>query len=419
MESLRILLAYAAIEDLEIHQMDVVSAYLLGELEEDAYLKPPEGLYLSPGKVFKLRKGMPGLKQSGRIWNRKITTFFEQLGLKAIQADHSVFTNQDRSIIIALWVDDIVILARTVGEIQPLKTALSEAFEVKDLGEVKYLLGMQITRDRARRAISIDQTHYIRELVREHGTGKTADVPAAGYENLIKAQPQEPLADERVYQTLIGKLNWLTRATRLDIAFATQKLSQHAHRPVERHIAGAQRVLRYLTKTACLRIEYSGGNRADIAGYADADYASDESRKSTMGYVYTFAGGPFTWSSKLQRSVSTSTTEAEYLALAHAGKEAVWIRSVHEQLHRFEYVEGPIKIYGDNQGAIALVQNPEFHARTKHIDVSAHYVRELAEDQKISLQYIRTDEMLADMLTKPLKKVKHMKNVEGVGLKAP
>jgi hypothetical protein len=419
MESLRILLALAATEDLEVHQMDVVSAYLLGELEEDAYLKAPEGLDIPRGKVLKLRKGMPGLKQSGRIWNRKITAFFEEFGMRAIPADHSVFTNQDRTIIVALWVDDLMILARTVREMQPLKKALSETFEMKDLGEVKHLLGMQITRNRARRTIAIYQQHYVEELVREHSTEKTADVPVAGYEYLTRARPEEPLTDERAYQTLIGKLNWLTRATRPDIAFATQKLSQHAHNPTERHMTGAQHVLRYLAKTASLRVEYSAGTGENIAGYADADYAADESRKSTMGYVYTFAGGPITWSSKLQRSVSTSTTEAEYHALAHAGKEAVWIRNMLEQLHRFEHVNQPTTMHGDNQGALALVQNPEFHARTKHIDVSAHYVRELAEDQKISLQYIHTDEMLADMLTKPLKRVKHTKNIEQIGLRAP
>jgi hypothetical protein len=243
--------------------------------------------------------------------------------------------------------------------------------------------------------------------------------PLPEYENLTKARPEEPLADERAYQILIGKLNWLTRATRPDIAFVTQKLSQHAHKPTERYVAGARHVLKYLAKTASLRVEYSTEGGGNITGYADADYAADESRRSTMGYVYTFAGRPITWSSKLQRSVSTSTTEAEYLALAHAGKEAVWIRSMLEQLHRFNHVDKATTIYGDNQGALALVQNPEFHARTKHIDVSAHYVRELAEDQKISLQYIQTEKMLADMLTKPLKKVRHAENVKQVGLRAP
>jgi hypothetical protein len=176
-------------------------------------------------------------------------------------------------------------------------------------------------------------------------------------------------------------------------------------------------VLKYLAKIASLRITYSGNGDTTIVGYTDADYVADESRKSIMGYIFTYAGGPITWSSKLQRSVSTSTIEAEYHALAYTGKEAVWIRSMLDQLYQSRYTDKPTLIYRDNQGAITLVKNPEFHARTKHIDVSAHYVRELVEDHKISLVYIQTDEMLADMLTKPLRKVRHLQNVQQVGLR--
>lgn len=136
-----------------------------------------------------------------------------------------------------------------------------------------------------------------------------------------------------------------------------------------------------------------------------------------MGYIFTYAGGPITWSSKLQRSVSTSTTEAEYHALAHAGKEALWIRSIADQLRWGGHTDQPTIIYGDNQGALALVQNPEFHARTKHIDVAAHYVQELAKDYKISLHYIQTDKTLADILTKPLERLRHSQKAEQAGLR--
>ena len=199
MESLRILLARAAIENLEAHQMDVVSAYLLGELEEDVYLSPPKGLDVPSGKVLKLKKGLPGLKQSGRVWNQKVVDFFERQGLRAMPADHSVFANEDRSLVVALYVDDLVIIVRTVTKMLPLKEALLEAFQMKDLGEVEHLLGMRITRDRARRTLMIDQKHYIQELVREHGTGKTADVPASRYDNLVKLRPDESLADVTGY----------------------------------------------------------------------------------------------------------------------------------------------------------------------------------------------------------------------------
>lgn len=418
MESLRILLALAAVRDLEVHQMDVVSAYLLGELEDDAYLKPPKGLEVPPGKALKLKKGMPGLKQSGRIWNKTITAFFEKAGLRSIPADHSVFTNTSRSIIVAIYVDDLIILARTVAEMEPLKKALSEAFEMKDLGEAKYVLGVSIRRDRSQRTLAMDQEHYIRELVSASGPrlDHRASTPANGYANITKAESDEPLVDVCEYQTLVGKLNWLARTSRPDIAFVTQKLSQFAHKPSVRHLGGARNVLQYLAQTAHLTIKYCEEEPRGLAGYADADYAADETRRSTMGYIFTFAKGPITWSSKLQRSISTSTTEAEYHALAYAGKEAVWIRNLLDQLGYAECSTGPTSLYSDNEGALALVKNPEFHARTKHIDVSAHYIRELAEDKKIKTEYAPTHKMLADILTKPLKKVQHQKNVNQIGL---
>jgi hypothetical protein len=133
-----------------------------------------------------------------------------------------------------------------------------------------------------------------------------------------------------------------------------------------------------------------------------------------MGYIFMLAKGAVTWSSKMQRSVSTSTAEAEYHALAYASKEAVWIRNLLGQLGFTQ--DQPTTIFGDNQGALALAENPEFHARTKHIDVSTHYVRELVEDQIVKLEYKQTDEMLADCLTKPLKAARHQKNAKGIGI---
>jgi hypothetical protein len=418
MESLRILLALAAIRDLEVHQMDVVSAYLLGELEEEAYLKPPKGLGVPPGKALKLKKGMPGLKQSGRVWNKTITAFFERAGLRSIPADHSVFTNASRSLIVALYVDDLVILAPTVAEMEPLKKALSGTFEMKDLGEAKYILGISIRRDRSQRTLSINQGHYIKELLNASGvrSNQRVSTPANGYANIIKAEPDEPLTDVCGYQTLVGKLNWLARASRPDISFVIQKLSQFAHKPSVRHLGGARYVLQYLARTADFTIKYSREELPRLDGYADADYAADETRRSTMGYIFMFAKGPITWSSKLQRSISTSTTEAEYYALAYAGKEAVWIQNLLNQLGYAECSTGPTSLYSDNEGALALVKNPEFHARTKHIDVSAHYIRELAEDKKVETRHAPTNEMLADILTKPLKRVRHQKNVNQIGL---
>jgi hypothetical protein len=221
--------------------MDVVSAYLLGDLEEDAYLEAPQGLEIPKGKVLKAVKGLPGLKQSGRTWNRKITAFFEEHGLYSLPADHSVFVNKERTLTVALYVDDLLLFASTVEGIQPLKQALSAAFEMKDLGEAKFVLGINITRDRATRTLVIDQEHYIRDMLEEHGldSGRTVATPADGYANLVTKEPGEPAADVKEFQKLLGKLNWLVRASRPDIAFVVQKLSQFAHDPCAKHLGGA------------------------------------------------------------------------------------------------------------------------------------------------------------------------------------
>jgi hypothetical protein len=263
----------------------------------------------------------------------------------------------------------------------------------------------------------IDQEHYIKDMLHEHDLthGKAVATPVDGYVNIVSRETGEPATDIRAYQRLLGKLNWLVRACRPDIAFVVQRLSQFSHDPGIKHLGGAQRLLRYLSGTRKYGIKYTGQQaQQTLAGYADSDFAADRSCKSTMGYIFILAQGAITWSSKMQRSVSTSTTEAEYHALAYAGKEAVWIRMFLEQLG--QQLNGPTIIYGDNQGAIALVENPEFHARTKHIDVSAHYIRELVEDQMVKVQYIPTDQMLADCLTKPLKTVQHQRNLSAIGI---
>jgi hypothetical protein len=422
LEALRLLVAVAALKHYKIHQMDVPSAYLQSPLKEDVYLEPPEGIEVPDGKVLHLKKGLYGLKQSGRLWNQTITQFFEKHGLLAIPADHSVFTNKDGTLTVALYVDDLLIFAPSEREMVDLKQGLTDQFKIKDLGEARYLLGVQLLQE-ANGTITIDQQHYIEEMLYEFkldqigNTQRSISTPASGYTSLLPREDTDKPTDVREYQTLIGKLNWIVRATRIDTAFVTQKLSQFTQNPMARHLGGAIHLLRYLDLTKSYHISYSPtGNRLPI-GYADADYAADPTRKSTMGYCFLLAGGPISWSSKLQRSTSTSTTEAEYIALGNAAKEAVWIHRFLEQIY-FPSAS-PVQVLGDNQAAIALVKNPEFHARTKHLDVALHYVRELVEDELVNIHYCPTKDMLADCLTKPLPRTRLLRNVEGLGYISP
>jgi hypothetical protein len=417
-ESLRILLAIAAAEDWPVHQMDVVSAYFLGELKEEVYMAPPPGLEVPEGHCLLLRKGMPGLKQSGRVWNQKITAFFEEEGLLQAAGDHCVFFNRENQLYVGLYVDDMIICSPNQQNIDHLKTRLSDTFKMKDLGPAKHLLGMVIERDQQNRSLTINLNHYIRRALAEFGLAGAASVatPSEGYQGLQKSTNEnEQPANVTMYQRLVGQLNWCVRVCRPDIAFVTQKLSQHAHKPMACHWQAALRVLRYLKGTQQFGITYQAQKKLQIQGWCDSDYAADvNTRRSTMGWVFTLAGGAITWSSKLQRSVSTSTTEAEYYALSHAAKEAIWAKSMVHQLGLF--AQGTVNLNGDNQSALQLVKNPEFHAKTKHIDVALHHVREATENGEVNPQWIATAGQIADCLTKPLSKQLLQRHVEAMGM---
>jgi hypothetical protein len=422
MESLRILLAIATREDLEIHQMDVITAYLAGELEEEIYMTPPYGLPGAAQKVCRLKKGLYGLKQSARVWNQRIGKKLNESGMIVTNSDHSVWVSQKNDLILALYVDDIVLFARDMQAIQWMKGILNASFSMKDLGPISTVLGIRIRRDRVRKTLWADQSHYVKDILKEfqYEDCKPLQVPTDGYEYFQPVGVNDTTCESPArYQRALGELNWLVRGTRTDLAFVVHKLSQHCHKPCERHWKGIQQVFRYLQGSQAVTLRYAGDNK-ELLGYSDTDYASDASdRKSTMGYVFILCGAAITWASRKQQTISTSTTEAEYVGLCNAAKEAVWIRNFLRDVGRSEYAGGThaTRILGDNQGALRLVANPEFHSRSKHIDVQHHYVRELLENGTISVDYIQTSEMAADCLTKPLKKVQLRANLEMLGLK--
>jgi len=387
-------------------------------------MESPQGVSNPKGLVCQLQKGLYGLKQSARVWNQRFTKELRNLGLRPVIADQSVWISKDQQLFLALYVDDIVLFARYIHALLQLKRSLAESFKMKDLGEVRNVLGLRIRRCRTSRRVWIDQAPYIRDILRESNLEHCRQIrtPADGYENLhLSTDNDDEFPDISLYQRTIGQLNWLVRGTRPDLAFVVHKLSQFCHRPQKRHWNGVKRVLRYLNCSQQLALRYeSQGERISLEGYSDTDFAADISdRKSTMGYVFMLNGAAVTWSARKQQTTSTSTTEAEYIGLCDAAKEAVWIRNLLQGIGRKDYA-GEARatlIYGDNQSSLRLVENPEFHARSKHIAVGYHYVRELKEAGYIAVEYIPTERMLADCFTKPLKKQKLNRNLEGLGLR--
>jgi hypothetical protein len=210
---------------------------------------------------------------------------------------------------------------------------------------------------------------------------------------------------------------YLMVATRPDIGFVVGAVSQFMAAPSPDHWAQVQRIMHYISGTADFKLHLGvSQGELQLEGYNDADWgANDASRKSISGYCFKYGQGTISWSSKRQTSVALSSTEAEYMALTQATKEALWLKRFMLELGLSK--GEPVLIHVDNQGCMALAKNPEFHARTKHIDIQCHFIREVVANQEVQLKYLRTQEMVADVLTKPLPRDKHQWCTRSMGVK--
>ena len=416
--TIRSLLALAAKLNLEIDQMDVKSAYLNGDLEEEIYMECPPGFSKSKREVWHLNKSLYGLKQAGREWYKKIKAEFEALGFTRSSADHGVFyKNEDRKlVIIALYVDDMLIFSNSTNARDATKAALSERFEMTDLGEAHWILNMELTRDRANHTINLSQRQYIETILERHDLADCKPVATPMVQNQKLTKLDAPEIDPQPYQQALGSLMYAMVGTRPDIAYAVGALSQHSATPGQEHWTALKRVFRYLRGTTDLSIHFNGKIPNEAFAFVDADHANDpNTRRSVGGYVYLIAGGAVSWSSKKQSSVALSSTEAEYMAASSAAQEAIWLRALLGELGLLS-LEHPTCLRIDNQSAMALARNDAFHNRTKHIAIRHHFIRERIEDGEIDVEYVPTDRQVADVLTKPLGRVKHERFVEGMGL---
>ena len=413
--TVRSLLALANAKDWEVHQMDVKTAFLQGNLNEEIYMQQPEG-YISkkhPDYVCKLRKSIYGLKQSARCWNNAIDSYLKSKGYNQMSCDPCLYVKsikqQDGNVnfvILSIHVDDILLFSNSTKMLKVEKKAIASKFKVEDLNEVKHVLGMLIKRDRKRGKLTISQSKYLEGILKRFNMEHCKPVstplePGKHFQNL----PEEETATNiHEYQKLIGCLTYVTTATRPDLASAVGILSKFMSKPGKEHWQGAKRVLRYLKGTINYGLVFqSKDSTCEVVGYSDADWASDvNTRRSTSGYVFQINESTVSWSSKRQSCVARSSTEAEYVALSYATQEIIWLRRLLADIGINQ--DQPSILNEDNQGAIELSRNPRFHNRTKHIDVAYHFVREKVNDNSIIVQYCSTDQMLADVMTKSLPK---------------
>ena len=406
MESLRTVVGLAVRNGLSLHQLDVMTAFLNGKLNEVVYMQQPEGFVVEGREhcVCRLKRSIYGLKQSPRCWNSTIDGYLKKLGFLQSVSDPCVYIAAAGELaVVGMYVDDIVVACKSVEKLKEFKRGLCSKFDVKDLGRLHYFLGMKVIQHEVSGDVWIGQSAYICQVLERFGMqdAKSVGTPVDTSTKLVKAVEDDVMFDKGVYQSAVGCLLYLSTGTRPDIAFAVGNVARFSANPTTRHWIGVKRILRYLKGTSDLGLRYSRNGDEDVVGYSDSDWAGDlDDRKSVSGYMFKLCGAPISWRSKKQTSVALSTAEAEYIALAYASQEAIWLRRLMTEL-RMEQSK-PTLIYENNQSAISLAQNVQFHGRMKHIDIRHHFIREKVSDRSIALKYCSSNQMLADLLTKGL-----------------
>ncbi|XP_050134493.1 uncharacterized mitochondrial protein AtMg00810-like [Malus sylvestris] len=376
-----------------LRQLDVKNAFLHGVLQEEVYMSQPPG-FIDPqysDYVCKLHKSLYGLKQAPRAWNDKFTSFLPSLGFTSTYADSSLFVKQIDSfvVVLLLYVDDIIITGNAPTLISDVISALTKEFDIKDLGPLHFFLGIQIISQTD--GLVLSQAKYVKDLLTKTAMldSKPCSTPCLPYNRLV-LDDGKPYNNPALYRSVVGALQYLT-FTRPDIAFAVHQVCQFMQRPMESHFSVVKRILRYLKGTLNLGIHYVRGglevNSDTIRAFSDADWAGDPNdRRSTTRFVVFLGSNPISWSSKKQQTVSRSSTEAEYRALATTAAELDWIKQLLTFLH-LAIPSSPV-LFCDNMSAIALTSNPVFHQRTKHIEVDIHFVRERVAKKHLQVQFV-------------------------------
>jgi hypothetical protein len=442
-KTLRVALSLAARCDMELRQLDVPQAFTQAALNEDVYMEMPEGFEV-PGKVCHLKKSLYGLKQSPRNWWLLVSAFIiSEMGWQATVSDPCLFQKKSRSeqlMVLFLFVDDMQAAFDKADEAEwaECHEKLRRRFNITDLGESKFMLGMRITRDRRARTIKLDQELYITKALEKFGLDRCKIAPTPGVQVGSRAPSTEvdtpssvregdhPSAsrtrgvpgpasdapiDVKMYQEKVGTLLYAAISTRPDVAYAVNKLAQNMLAPTVAAGKACDHVFRYLAGTKSLGLLFGRGSSSQALGttvtaYADADWGSDHTdRKSITGWVAMLNGDPVSWASKKQKVVSQSSCEAELYAEAAAINEIKWLHGLLKELG-VSVREAPT-LLGDNQSTQELSKNGVKSERTKHIDIKYHFITDEVSKGNVQLQWVSTKEQLADVLTKALPQATH------------
>jgi histone deacetylase 1/2 len=403
--TIHLILSIAVSNGWSLRQLDVQNAFLHGVLGEEVYMDQPPSYAdkARPGYVCKLERALYGLKQAPRAWYARLCGKLVSLGFKPSRADTSLFyySKGGHTLFVLVYVDDIIVASSSLGATKALLSDLQHDFALKDLGDLHYFLGIEVKRDSS--GLVLSQSKYANDILARSGMDKckTVDTPLASTQKL-SVDDGEKLGDEDStrYRSLVGALQYLT-LTRPDISFSVNKVCQFLHAPTTTHFSAVKRILRYVRGTSKYGLRIRKSRCRIVSAFSDADWAGDvDDRHSTGGFAVFLGENLISWTARKQATVSRSSTEAEYKALANATAEVMWVQKLLTEL-RIPY-QKVARLWCDNLGATYLSANPVFHARTKHIEIDYHFVRERVAQKLLDVRFIASGDQLVDGFTKAL-----------------
>lgn len=403
----RLLLSIAGVRNYQVKHYDVKTAFLNGRLEEEIFMKQPPG-FKTGEQVYRLKKSLYGLKQAARVWNQTLNDSLISNGFTQNKTDKCLYTKTDNESVchLLVHVDDLLVAYNDEKLAEEAMTQVGMCFELKDLGEVRHYLGINV--ERSDGVFRISQEAYVDKIIKEAGLedAKISRIPVdTGYFK----QEGKLLPTNAEYRQLIGMLLYLATHTRPDIAASISILSKRVESPRDNDLNEVRRIIRYLKGTRSLKLELNAPDEnEELYAHSDSNWGEDGvDRKSTTGFIVSANQGTIAWMSRKQDIVALSSCEAEYVALTETTKELIWLIGVATDLGM--KIKLPVTIHTDSQSCISMIANEKFSNRTKHIDVRYHFVRDQIANGRIQLKYCPTEENVADILTKPLGTVKTAK----------
>lgn len=406
--TVRLFFSLVASLDLDCHAIDIKNAFVQSDLPEEVYMCQPPGYDDGTGSVLRVHKSLYGLKQAPRLWNRHLTEFLQELGFVQCACDGAVLllrSPEHDLVIVLLYVDDIQIASSSQTSVQYVKKCLLGRYPGRDLGETSYFLQMSVERDRAQRVLVLRQQRHIDQLVDDLGYSDAHPKALPMISGMYKQEAvgsviTKPEAITQ-YKSILGVLMHIANHTRPDIAFSVNYLARFVTAPTTSHVARMVDVVKYLKGTASYGL-YLGCavETCPLYAFVDSDFAAClTSRRSTTGFVVLCGLGSIAWKSVRQPTVSRSTAESEYIAAGEVAKE---LQYLHQLACQFGLNPGCIPVGTDNSAALRLIDDPISMARTKHIDVIHHHVRERVKLGQMRFVAVPGSENVADMFTKPL-----------------